>query len=58
MAPYALDGSYRPSRPSDCYCSVCRRVFAADAVPTPYADGRRICRDCRWQAVENTPATG
>lgn len=58
-----IEGVFRPSRASKYHCLSCHRVFAADAVPAPDADGTRICRDCRWDYLRrgrsrNTPGRG
>lgn len=50
---------YQPPRSSGIRCSVCRRPFAAGAVPPSTADNRgllvKVCRDCRaeWEAKQH-----
>lgn len=54
-----IDGVFRPRRSSGIKCSSCGRPFAEGSVPSPDADGRRVCRDCRWAyfnaAADNHP---
>lgn len=49
--PYAPDGQFFAPKRSKFRCDVCARHFAEDAVPWPNNDGKRICRDCRAEAM-------